>query len=385
MRVVVAGGGVAGLEAVLALRELAEERVELELLAPEASYWYRPLAVAEPFGLEAMVRVELVEVAARAGASFTLAALGQVDPDRRSLETATGARFDYDALVIACGARPEKAVRGALTFRGPADTVAFRRLLRELEDRSVRRVAFAAPGSSFWPLPLYELALLTAAHLAGARVKGFELLLVTPEVEPLDIFGTDAAAAVQELLDDRGIEFRGGCDPVAFEHGVLITAAGEQLETDRVVALPRLTGQPIAGVPAGRDDFLTVDPYGRVLGTDAIYAAGDITSFSIKQGGLAAQQADAVAEAIAAGAGAPVTPEPFRPVVRGKLLTGGIPRFLRMSLTGGESEVAVEPLWWPPTKISARRLSPFLAGRALERPLTAMAIPVEVELGDQYR
>jgi sulfide:quinone oxidoreductase len=381
----VAGGGVAGLEAVLALRELAEERVELELLAPEPSYWYRPLAVAEPFALETMVRVELVEVAAHAGASFTLAALGQVDADRRFVETAAGARFDYDALVLACGARAEEAVRGALTFRGPADTSSFRRLLADLEDGSVRRVAFAVPADSYWPLPLYELALLTAAHLAGANVKGFELVVVTPEAEPLDIFGPGAAAAVQELLDDRGIEFRGGRDPVAFEERRLTTAAGEPLEADRVVALPRPTAVPIAGVPGGRDGFLTVDPFGRVRGTEAIYAAGDITSFPIKQGGLAAQQADAVAEAIAAAAGAPIIPEPFRPVVRGKLLTGGIPRFLRMSLTGEEPEVAIEPLWWPPAKISARRLSPFLAGRALERPLTETAIPVELELGDQYR
>ena len=53
-----------------------------------------------------------------------------------------------------------------------------------------------------------------------------------------------------------------------------------------------------------------------------VFAAGDIANFPIKQGGLAAQQADAAAEAIAAEAGAQVDPQPFKPVLRGILLTG---------------------------------------------------------------
>jgi sulfide:quinone oxidoreductase len=385
MRVVVAGGGVAGLEAILALRELAEERVELELLGPEPFYWYRPLAVAEPFERGSTLRVDLVEVGAVARATFTLATLGKVDPEQRCVWTAAGARFDYDALVIACGARPQTAVRGAFTFRGPADSDGFRRLLGELESGAVRRVAFVVPAGVVWPLPLYELALLTVAHLAGCGLDGFELILVTEEEQPLELLGPEAVMAVQQLLDERGIAFRGGTSVCGFDEGLLTTARGEQVVADRVVALPILRGVPIEGVPRGWQDFITVDPHGRVLGVDGVYAAGDITSFPVKQGGLAAQQADAVAETIAATAGVPIDPQPFQPVLRGKLLTGAIPRFLRAPLTSdSETDVAVEPLWWPPAKIAARRLSPFLAGHALERPRTEMQIPVELELGGRY-
>ncbi|MGH3018745.1 MAG: hypothetical protein ACRDNR_01095, partial [Gaiellaceae bacterium] len=69
MTVVIAGGGVAALEGALALRELAGDRVDVELLAPETHFWYRPLAVAEPFELGEPTRVELSELAARAEAS----------------------------------------------------------------------------------------------------------------------------------------------------------------------------------------------------------------------------------------------------------------------------------------------------------------------------
>jgi sulfide:quinone oxidoreductase len=380
---------VAGLEALLALRELAEERVELQLLSPEPFYWYRPLAVAEPFELGSVLRLELVEVATAAGAFFTLAELGAVDVERGRAWSAAGARFDYDVLVIACGATPEAVVEGALTFRGPADTDRFRLLLHELEAGAVRKLVFAVPAGVAWSLPLYELALLTAAHLHG-RVDGVELALVTPEERPLQLLGAEASLAVRELLEERGIGFQGHSSPLAFDQRRLSSAYGDEVEADRVVALPRLCGRRIEGLPHDRAGFITVDPHGRVLdqgeiAAEGLFAAGDITGFPVKQGGFAAQQADAVAEAIAAAAGAPVAPSPFRPLLRGLLLTGAVPRYLRTELTarGVTTEIALDPLWWPPTKIAARRLSPFLAGQALEQPITKAAIPVELELDDQ--
>jgi sulfide:quinone oxidoreductase len=92
-----------------------------------------------------------------------------------------------------------------------------------------------------------------------------------------------------------------------------------------------------------------------------VYAAGDATSSPIKHGGLAAQQADAAAEAIAARTGAIVMPEPFRPVLRALLLTGGEPLYLRAELPG-PAAVSTEPLWSPPGKVGGRYLAPFLAG-----------------------
>jgi len=74
--------------------------------------------------------------------------LASVDPDSNLARTSHGAEVDYDALVIACGALPRPALAGALTFRGPADSDAFRRLLAEAESGSVRSIAFAVPASA---------------------------------------------------------------------------------------------------------------------------------------------------------------------------------------------------------------------------------------------
>lgn len=386
LHVLIAGGGVAALEGALALRDLAGDRVAVELLAPEPHFWYRPLAVVEPFGLGRVHGVELVELARACEARFTLGTLAAVDADAHVARTAAGAEFEYDVLLIATGAAPVEAVRGAFTFRGPADSERLGTLLRDVVSGSVRELVFAVPGGVSWPLPLYELALLSSGHLAARGAEDVELTLVTPEDAPLGIFGGDASAAVAELLAKRGIEVRTAVYPIAVEGGVLTVAPRGSVPADRVVALPYLHGVPIDGISHDAGGFVATDPSGRVTGVDDVFAAGDATAFPVKQGGLAAQQARAAAEAIAAAAGADVRPQPFRPILRGLVLTGSVPRYLRAELRGGAGDTATaaaEPLWWPPGKIVGRHLAPFLAERAgavLSPPAEADAVRVEVEL-----
>ncbi len=385
--VLIAGGGVAALEAALALRALGEEHVDVQLLAPEPKFWYRPLAVAQPFRLGEVMHFDLSELAAAAGATLSLGTLVSVDPARRLAHTSPGGSIAYDMLLIACGAVPTSAVPGALTLRGPADTERIEHLLAEIEAGDVRRIAFAIPAGTVWSLPAYELALMTAAWLASRGIAGVELALVTPEEEPLGLFGHDASRAIQGLLDDRGIVLHRRAHPVEFRDGELRSVPESVVAADRVVAMPRLLGNPIDGVPQTAERFIPVDAHGRVTGLSDVYAAGDITGFPIKQGGIAAQQAETAAEAIAAEAGADLTPRPFRPVLRGLLLTGREPRYLRRELAGGEetSWASPDPLWWPPAKIVGRYLAPFLGALAgvevtPELPSGPNVVRVDLEL-----
>jgi sulfide:quinone oxidoreductase len=386
--VLIAGGGVAALEAALALRALAEDRVSVELLAPESHFWYRPLAVAEPFKLGEVRHFELSKLAAEAGATFTLGELVSVDAARRLAYTSPGGATPYSMLLIACGAKPKPAIDGAITFRGSADTEKIEQLLAEIEAGEVRRVAFAVPMGAVWSLPAYELALMTATWLSAKGIAGVEVSLVTPEAEPLQLFGKEASHAVRTLLDERGIAVHSRAHPAEAREGELLLVADGIVVADRVVALPRLQGPWIGGIPQTFEGFVPVDVHGRVSGLMDVYVAGDITTFPVKQGGIAAQQAEAAAESIAAAVGAYVVPRPFRPVLRGLLLTGDGPRYLRGELAGGvgESEASPEPLWWPPAKIVGRYLAPFLARVAgmgsppAPEPASESSLSVEVEL-----
>ena len=362
----VAGGGVAALEAMVALRTMAEGEVDVELLSPDQDFFYRPLAVAEPFGRGGALRFDLRALATGCAARHRVGTLASVDPGERRARTGHGESLSYDSLLIATGARRQIALPGSLSYRGSEDTAAFVRILDEVKSGEISTLAFVVPSGVTWPLPLYELALQTAALLADEEVNA-KMTFLTPEESPLGVFGPAGSEVVEELLAFRGIELKTRVHPERFEDGLLYLVPGAPLAVERVIALPRLVGVAIAGIPHDSSGFVHTDALGRIPRLTDVYAAGDGTSFPIKQGGLAAQQADAAASTIAAKAGAPVTPEPFDPVLRGLLLTGSEPEYLRAELGGGHmyaSVAANAPLWWPSAKIAARYLGPYLAEHA---------------------
>jgi sulfide:quinone oxidoreductase len=389
LRVLIAGGGVAGLEAALALRALAAKHVSVELVAPEEDFTYRPLAVAEPFRIAKIRRFPLARLVEETGATLLRGSVSEVDAARRVARTREGDELGYDVLVLALGARPVEAVPNALTFGGADDGPALAAMLEDTLNGELRRLSFALPAGVGWPLPLYELALLTGTYLTDTGTRGVKVSVVTPEEAPLALFGAAPSDAVRELLEIRGIALHVSTTPLRFEAGMLHVAPDSRLEADRVIALPRLEGRAPLGIPHDRAGFVPTDSHCRVMRIDGVYAVGDLTEFPIKQGGIAAQQADAAAEAIAADAGAPIEPTPFRPVLRGLLLTGIFPRYLRSEVGKGVSTVDEEPLWWPPAKIVGRHLAPFLAERLRlsEAPPPAAregVVTVEVELDPHH-
>jgi sulfide:quinone oxidoreductase len=386
LHVLIAGAGVAGLEAALALRQLGQGLVDVELVAPDDEFVYRPLAVAEPFGHGHVRRFPLDRLVEAAGARRTRGRLTAVAPEHKTVTTDDGRTLDWDVLLLAFGAEQRATIPGALTFRGSEDMAALDEIVHRATVERVRSIAFALPTLAAWPLPLYELALMTKLRLEDAGATHVTVDIVTPERAPLSVFGEQGSAAMRSLLVSRGIAVHEHTTPVAFRDGALVTVPGLAIRADYAVALPTPHGYPLPGLRQDAHGFLRTDEHGRVDEHEDIYAAGDMTAFPLKQGGIATQQADAAAEAIAALAGAPVTPRPFRPVLRGLLLTGLSPRYLRANLLAASSEVDAEPLWWPPGKIVGKYLSPFLAehlGLSVDTPPAAgdvgLAIDVELE------
>jgi sulfide:quinone oxidoreductase len=363
LNVLIAGGGVAALEAAFALRDLAGERVQLTLLAPERKFVYRPMSVREPFAFSPAQRYPLADIARDIEAHLVVDGFAWVDADRRIVHTQSGEQLQYDALLLAMGAHMQARFRHALTIDAGLDEL-LHGLIMDVEANLVHRLAFVVPARMPWPLPIYELALMTAWRAWESGIDDMAITVVTPEETPLAIFGQGASDVISQLLAERRIRVLTSTYAEVPDGRHVQTHPGAQtLEVDRVIALPQLYGPAIRGLRGGRDGFIPVDVHGRVRGTEGIWAAGDATDFAIKHGGVAAQQADAAAQSIAALAGAPVTPEPFHPVIRGILLTGDRPRYLTARLTGGQgfsSQVTDEPTWSPPTKIAAKYLGPYL-------------------------
>ena len=305
---------------------------------------------------------------------------------------AAGPNLGFDTLILAPGARTRPPFADAIAFGLPGSGRAVKDMLSRLRSGEVRSAAFVAPSRAGWLLPLYELALMTGRELARSEVEGAQLRLVTPEDRPLTLFGDEGSESVGRQLAAAGIEFIGATRATVRGGEVVLGATGESVAVDCVVTLPLMRGPGLPGVPATQpDDFIPVDEYGQVEGLADVYAAGDAVDFPVKQGGLAAQQADAVAAHVAARHGARVDAAPFRPVLRGMLLTGGDPRFMRSGVPDADPDIpgAWYPLWWPPTKIAGRYLAPYLFERSevegfghpdqgfidIDIPLTATTLP----------
>ena len=364
LRVVIAGGGIAGLEALLALRAEAGSLADVTLVADSDTFFYRSLQVGEPFGLAKPRRYPLARLVEGVGARFVRAAVAGVVADQHELALADRSSIEYDALVLALGARSVPSFEHGTTF----EPGAFDEILRDVREDFAEDVTVVVPRGVLWTLPAYELALMTAAR---CRENGVPVRVVTHEAAPLDIFGDDAASVVARMLETAGVTVVAGVTADVPRDG-LVRAGDRWLPASRIATLPVPAGPRLSGLPSTGDGYLDCDHHGRVRGVPDVWAAGDGTAQPIKQGGLAAQQADAAASDIARHAGAPVRPRPFRPVLRGLLRSLDGPLYLRRALTASDDAPAVskEPLWWPPSKVAARRLTAHLSRLDVERGTT---------------
>jgi len=370
-RVLIVGAGVAGLEGALALRDLAGDAVGLTLLSPAEEFVYRPMSVREPFAYSGADHYPLAPIARDLGAELVKDALSWVDTDARLVHTEGGAALSYDALLLALGATAHARYAHALTIDAAHMDETLHGLIEDVEGGYIESLAFVVPAPMAWPMPIYELALMTAGRAYDMNI-ALPVTVITPEDAPLAIFGQEASAAVSRLLADAGVTtILSSYAEIPEEGRVLLTPGDRELRFARIIALPELAGPAVRGLPAGEHGFIPVDQHSKVREVERVYAAGDAVDFAVKHGGVSSQQADVAAEAIAALAGIPVDPKPFDPVVHGILLTGGSPKYLTAHITGGHgssSTISDTPTWEPASKIAAKYLAPYLQERAERGP-----------------
>jgi sulfide:quinone oxidoreductase len=389
-RVVIAGAGMAGLEAALALRAFAGEAASVELVDSGERFRIAATATGRAFGVGAGLDIRLSTLAARLGAALRPGRLVAVDAARHVAMLAGGELVTYDKLLVAVGAQPEVQLREALTFTGHREAGDVRNLIDGIADAAARGartdLAIVVPPACGWPLAAYEIALMARAYLAERGfAKAGAVTVVTAEDAPLAAFGPEASDAVGRALREAGIDVHAGSVVRDWRWGRLELAGGEPLAADRLIALPALRGPGIEGLPSDPHGFVRSAPGGDVPGAPDVWAVGDAGSFPVKQGGIACQQADAAAAEIARDLGATVEPVPFEPVLRGWVWEGAGGHFLRTDLRGGHDEspgtAGRRPLWWPATKVEGRFLGPFLQG--LPHDVEMVDVPPPEPVGDQ--
>ena len=364
-RVVIAGGGVAGLESLVALHGLAGDRVDITLVSPNTRFGLRADAMDAAFGGPAPAQHDVAMIADDHGAHLLRDALHVVHREYATAITVSGRELQYDSLLVAVGAQahPHPALRDALTFWGMDDLPAMSALLADIDAGRARSVMFVVPPGATWTLPAYELALLCAQY-AVDRSLDVTVTIATPEPAPVSALGPQAGDAIAASLAAAGVRLRARLPVQRLEGDRLLDVRGYVLASaDRVVALPVLVGPRLRGLPHDRDGFIPVDATGAIRGVPSAYGAGDATTVPFKQGGLAAQQAEVAAHAIARASGADVAATTIDPTLRAHAAAGTGATWFSTPLraSSGRAPVLSEsPLWHPSTKVSMPYLASYL-------------------------
>ena len=379
-RVLIVGAGVAGLEFAFALSHLAGGRAEITVVSPQDEFHLKPMVVAEPFGGGGAVeRYPFADELERRGIGYVRDSVTTVDTRERKVTLLSGPSMDYDTLVVCVGGAVRPAYSLATTFWSMSSHFPVDDYIRGAAASDSGVLALIVPPTTTWPLPIYELALLLRRRAEELEVP-LAIRVFTPERSPLAIFGERASAAVGARLRARGIEVETEVEVEAID-GALRRRGGAPVEAGRAIALPIIDGPPLQRLPRDDYGFIPVDDHCRVLGVPHVYAAGDGTSFPIKQGGIAALQADAAAEHLASVLGVAIDPSPFQPVLRGELLTGddSIMMVHELGEDGAADTVSPDYLWWPRSKVAGRYISAWLTGSEPQADLAPRELPIEVE------
>jgi sulfide:quinone oxidoreductase len=257
-------------------------------------------------------------------------------------------------------------VEGAQTWWPDGDPETYGGLLRDVEEGYAKSLAIVVPPGAVWPLPAYELAIMTAGEARELGQDDVRVTVVTPERTALSLFGEQAGRAVADELERAGVQLVTGAVARKGDGGLLLEPSGERLEVQRVFAVPRLLGPAIEGLAADEEGFVLTGDDGRVQGAERTWAAGDGIDSPLKFGGLATQQARIAVAGIARLAGVENVPDPGEPVVQGRLLVGGRTRRLR-----GRGDGASAPLWWPQGKVAGEYLPRWLAEHGFAPPVSA--------------
>jgi sulfide:quinone oxidoreductase len=345
----------------LRLRRLAGDRVQVTLVNPEDDFVCRPLAVLAPFERRPPSRYPLERIAADTDATWIKDRLVRVDVESSIVHTGRGQELPFDAMLLSLGARESSPFEHAHVF-SDRDAEGFGATVRAIESGDMRRLAFVVPDWPVWPVPLYELALLTAAHARSAG-RDVQIAFVTPEARPLKAFGQAAGEAIAGLLADARIALHTG-SVARVPSAQLVTFDGNELQVDQVVTVPRVSGPAVPGLPAGTGWFVPID--GRCVVRDTsgrVFAAGDVTDFPVKHGAIGAVQADTAAAGIAHLAGVGERPPMFERLIRTVLLTGESRLYLVAEVVEGigwQSSLYSSPPWPAEHKVVVDELGPYL-------------------------
>ncbi|UCH15159.1 MAG: FAD-dependent oxidoreductase [Bacteroidales bacterium] len=309
-RIVIAGGGFAGLETAFYLRHKLGNKINLTLISDQDYFLFKPNTIYIPFGeTPEKFIIKLDKPVKKTKIEFIISAVKNIDTDKKQVVTQTG-EIDYDYLVIATGAsmRPAEIPglkENANTIWTIEEMLRLRTGLQQLVERAsdlkLQEVLFLVPPNNKCSGPLYELVMMTDTWLERQKVReNIRITWSTFEESYIQAFGPRLNTVVAGEFEERKIQGFKGYIVSKVEKNTVKYTNGENLPFDLLISFPPyIAKEQFNNLPHDERGFIYVDPDSRrVKGYENIFAVGDTADFPVKQAFLALLQADAAAEHI---------------------------------------------------------------------------------------
>ena len=315
-RVLILGGGFAGIEAAIFLRK---QHYNVTLVSDRDYFYIYPTSIWIPTGEVEFDDVCIDLHALQKAHGFTLMVdevCAIASQEHHVMLKKHGKMQEYDYLIIAMGAHKttHQGIENTLSICGAPDTaVAIRDALKALIAKGSGSIAMGFGGnpndsSAVRGGPAFEL-LFNVHHMLqkqGIR-DNFKLAFFAPMKAPGKRMGTQALATLDRYFSRLNIQRHFGKKIQKFDAGGIVFEDDSYLESDLSMFIPAGDGHEVlkqSDLPLNAAGFVTINDYCEVCDAKGapthIYAIGDCAALEgpewrAKQGHIAEVMARAVA------------------------------------------------------------------------------------------
>ncbi len=311
-RVLVLGGGFAGVEAAIYLRK---QKIEVTLVSDRDYFYIYPTSIWIPTGKVTRedVSVPLDKLAMKHGFQLIVDPVVAFDAKEKRTTLQSGrilSTFDYVVLALGQDKIQHKGIEHTLSICGkPEDATALYERLDQLILKGDGKIAMGFGGnpkdtSAVRGGPAFEVLFNVHNYLKKKGVrKDFELTFFAPMEKPGQKMGEKALVMMDKMFKSLDIKKQVGIKISEFVEDGIVFEDGSKIDSDLTMFIPAGTGHNIlsnAGLSLSDAYFVLTNEYNEIEGFEGIYAIGDTASlmgpeWRAKQGHVAEVMAKNVA------------------------------------------------------------------------------------------
>jgi len=311
-KVLILGGGFAGVEAAIYLRK---QELDVTLVSDRDYFYIYPTSIWIPTGeaTKEDVSVPLDKLAFAHGFKVIVDPVTKIEAKEKKITLESGRVLDeYDYIVVALGQGKiqMKGMEHTLSICGkPEEATELYERLDALALRNSGKIAMGFGGNPKDPSavrggPAFEVLFNVDTYLKRKGLRdNFELTFFAPMEKPGQKMGDKALVMMDKMFKMTNINKKVGSKITSFEADGIAFEDGSKLESDLTMFISAGTGHSIiadSGLPLSEAGFVVTNEYNEIEGFEHIYAIGDTAAlmgpdWKAKQGHVAEVMAKNVA------------------------------------------------------------------------------------------